>query len=245
MDYLINLTGDILSVSEVSMVVNSLYLIVSLPIVTTITGIFRHIIGMKSLSIYAPIVLTFTFYKLSYLDFTDLNSSSYMHGIQLGFILYFTVFAFSTSSYFLLKKMRMHYIPKATLITTVVSIAVMFLIFLGVLTSNKSLILLDFFPILMIITLSNIFVSTFSRTNFERTLIICLQTLLISIISYTIISLDFIKDFTMNYTLLVVFGIVVINIYVGRFTGLRLTEYYRFRYLLSSKPDDQSNKQHK
>ncbi len=244
MEFLISLLGDSLTGYEIDLLRNSLYLIIALPIVTTFTGFFRHIIGLKSLSVYAPIVLTFAFYQLGYINFDEGNN--YLRGLQFGLILYFVVFFFSSGTYMLLKKVSMHYIPKTTVVMTSVSVAITIFIVIGTIVfDRKGLIYLDIFPLLMIVTLSDTFVSTLARKSYEDTMIIGLQTLLTGVVAYTIISITAIREITMEYTLIVLLVILLANLYIGKFVGLRLTEYYRFRYLLLGEVDDRPSRKNK
>ncbi len=244
MDVLISVLGDRLTEYEIELIRNSLYLLISLPIVSTLTGFFRHIVGLKSLSVYAPIVLTFAFYQLGYVDFE--NGNNYLRSLEFGIILYLIVFSFSAGTYMLLKRIRMHYIPKTTLVMISVSVAIAFIIVMGTLLfDRKGLIYLDIFPLLMIVTLSDTFVSSLSRKSFEHTTIVGLQTLLTGVIAFTIISIGEVYEFTMEYTFALIAVLVILNLYIGKFVGLRLTEYYRFRNILTSEVDDQQVRKNK
>lgn len=244
MDLLINTLGDRVTAEEIMLIENSLYLIIALPIVTTLTGFFRHIIGLKSLSVYAPIILTFTFYQLGYIDTEGINS--YFRGLQFGLLLYAVVFAVGSATYLILKRVRMHYIPKTTLVMTSVSVSVVALIILGTLLfDKKGFLYMDIFPLIMIVTLSDTFSSSLSRKSFKYTSIVGLQTLFIGLAAYTIISINGIRQFTLDYPILIILFIVLLNFYIGKFVGLRLTEYYRFRELLNTDSDDKPRKNKK
>ncbi|MCA9386700.1 hypothetical protein KC669_01555 [Candidatus Dojkabacteria bacterium] len=244
MDFLISVLERNITPTEITIIENSFFLIISLPIVTTLTGFMRHVIGLKSLSVYAPIVVTFAFYQVGFID-VDADSN-FLRGIFFGLILYVIVFLTSSFTYSLIKPLRMHYIPKTTIVMISVSIVIIFTILLGTLFfDRKGLIYLDIFPLLMIVTLSDTFVSTLSRKSFEQTSLIGLQTLIIGILAYGFLSLREVRTFALEYTAVLILILVVINFYIGRFVGLRLTEYFRFSDILLKEPDDRPTKKNR
>ncbi|MCA9380836.1 hypothetical protein KC678_01085 [Candidatus Dojkabacteria bacterium] len=244
MEFLISILERNLTPQEIVIIQNSFFLIVSLPIVTTLTGFMRHVIGLKSLSVYAPIVVTFAFYQVGFID-ADADSN-FFRGLFFGLILYVIVFLTSSFTYSLIKPLRMHYIPKTTLVMISVSIVIIFTIILGTLFfDRKGLIYLDIFPLIMIVTLSDTFVSTLSRKSFEQTSVIGLQTLIIGILAYGFLSLREVRSFALEYTAVLILILIVINFYIGRFVGLRLTEYFRFSDILLKEPDDRPSKKNR
>jgi hypothetical protein len=58
------------------------------------------------------------------------------------------------------------------------------------------------------------------------------ETFVIALVGYFIFSLQFLQRLAMRYPGWVIITPLVINILVGRFTGLRMLEYRRFRRLL-------------
>lgn len=237
MDFLITILGRNVTAEEILLIENSFFLIIALPMVTTLTGFFRHIIGLKSLSVYAPIVVTFAFYQVGYVE-AD-SEVNFLRGLLLGLILYLIVFLTSSFTYSLLKPLRMHYVPKTTLVMSSVSIVIILTIILGTLFfERKGLIYLDIFPLLMIVTLSDTFVSSLARKSFESTSLIGFQTLITGIIAYGFLSFPEVKSLALEYTWILIISLVLINFYIGRFVGLRFTEYFRFSDLLLKEPED-------
>jgi hypothetical protein len=217
----------------------SFVLLLTLPVVTTLTGIFKHVIGLQSLSLYAPIILTFAFYQLGQIDLVDVENeviateTNFLRGLQFGLALFFVVFISSVLIYKFLAKIRMHYIPKTTIVLIGVSISIILATILATLVfEKKGLIYLNSFSIIMIATLSESFVSTLSRKKLKYTIIVGLQTLLIALIAYSIISLQVTRELVLNNAIILILALLLVNLYVGKFIGLRLTEYWRFRDLL-------------
>jgi len=236
MEALIELLADKGSLTpfEMQLVERSFLLLLALPIVTTVVGIFRHVIGIKTASIYAPIIVTYAFFELGFRgnEYSQLQPD-YLRGLQFGLLLYVIVFAASTLLYLSIKRLRMHYIPKSTLVLIGVSLTLMTVVFAGIyIFDREGLVYLDIFTIIMLIALTDNFISTLSRKDIYKTTYVALQTLLVAIISYSIIAIEETQEAIITYGIPILIVLVAINLFVGRYISLRLTEYYRFKDIL-------------
>jgi len=80
---------------------------------------------------------------------------------------------------------------------------------------------------LMMSTLVEKFVSTQTEQGLKSALILIFETLLVAIICYFVAEWDWIKTMVFGYPELI-FVFILANIFLGRWTGLRLFEYFRF-----------------
>lgn len=225
---------------EVEAVRQSFFLLLMLPVVTTIAGMARYIVGLRSLSVYAPIVLTFAFYEMGFIE--EENHSDVLTGLKFGLVLYFIVFASTALVYRWLKRIRMHYVPKTTVVLLGVSISMILSIFLGTLLfERKGLIYLDIFSLIIITTLAENIISGLSRKSFKQTFITGLHTLGTAIFAYLLISLNTTRDIALNYALILIAVLIILNFYIGKFVGLRILEYWRFKSLLLQEPEPKKN----
>lgn len=243
MNFIIDILGqDKLTGFEITLLENSVILLVTLPIVTTLTGIFRHIIGLKSLSVHAPIILTFAFYQLGSIIYNEDKSEiafehNFGRGLVFGLILFVIVLTTTTLLYSLIRRARMHYVPKTTLVLLGTSVTILFSFVVGTrLFDRKGLIYLDAFSIIMIATLSEVFISKLARKDLKETIVVSLQTLITALLSYIVISLPQSREVILNYTFVVIVVILIVNLYIGKFLGLRISEFWRFRELLFANP---------
>lgn len=232
---------------EIILLENSLILLVALPVVTTLAGIFRHFVGLKSLSVHSPIILTFAFYQLGSIIYSDnkdelVYDHNFIRGLVFGLILFAIVFFTTTVLYSSIRKVRMHYVPKTTLVLLGTSITILLSFVLTTrIFERKGLIYLDAFSIIMIATLSEVLISKMSRKNIEETMVVSMQTLIIALLSYLLISLPQSRELILNYTFPLIIAIVLVNVYIGKFLGMRLNEYWRFRNLLLANPSTTRN----
>jgi hypothetical protein len=84
------------------------------------------------------------------------------------------------------------------------------------------------------ITLVEKFVATQIEKGSRTAIVLSVETLLISIISYYIISWQSLLSLVQQYPMVILLTILV-NMFLGRWTGLRLMEYFRFKDLINGK----------
>lgn len=210
-----------------------------LPIVTTVVGIARYIVGLRTINFYTPVFITFILYEASNPSNSEPNV---IKGLIIGMILLATVFVFTALLYRLLKRLRMHYIPKLSIIISGVTLSVFAVITLLVIFGKTTALLITPLSFVALIVTSEGFMSIYAKKNFKYVATITLETLTISLISFLILSINPIQSFILNNPWVILL-IVLINFYVGRFLGLRISEYIRFRKLLLNKENlDEYNK---
>ncbi|BCX13810.1 MAG: hypothetical protein KatS3mg085_342 [Candidatus Dojkabacteria bacterium] len=230
MDVIWNILLDA-GVTEIDSIKQTFLLLMMLPIVSTLVGFSRHLLGLKTINTYAPLIIPFAIYEIGTEGVStkpDIENS-----IKLGVVLFLIVFITTGAIYYwVLKPLRMHYIPKTTLIVTAVSISVIASMIYGTLIDEYGLIYVNFFTLVMMIILCEGFFAVFARKNFKYAFYISLQTLIISILSFLIISAKPLHELIFNYPILVLIAIIGANMYIGTYKGLRLSEYWRFRSLI-------------
>jgi len=87
------------------------------------------------------------------------------------------------------------------------------------------------FPILIMITLVEKFITVQIEKGNKTALILAFETLIISITGFYIASWEFLIRFLITYPWAVLLTIPI-NIFLGKWTGIRLTEYFRFRKII-------------
>lgn len=191
---------------------NTIMLIMLLPLLATIVAFFRHVIGVPSIGLLVPIALSITFVAT---------------GLTAGIILLIAIILGSTFARMLLKKLRIMQLPKMALSIFVVSIFVLIALTssasIGILTVRQ----LSIFPILLLILLSERIVSLQIERSSQETLKITAVTLVLGIIGFLLLSSGILRQVVLLYPE-TVFLLVPINILIGRYFGLRFTEFMRF-----------------
>lgn len=199
---------------------DTLVLVLILPIIVTLIAFFRQVIGIKAFGIYTPAIITFAFLATNQ--------------IRYGIIIFVTVIAMGTFVRFLLKKIRLLYLPRVAIMITVVGFSILGLLIIGGIYNRTGLASVSIFPILIMITLVEKFVAVQIEKGGRTAVILALETLVISVIGYYIASWSALIEFVLNYPWISLVTIPI-NIFLGKWTGLRLTEYFRFREIIKSK----------
>lgn len=194
---------------------NTIILILLLPVLATAIVFFRQIIGLPSLELLVPIAISITLVST---------------GLDAGVILFTAIFLAIIFSRITLKKLRIMQLPKVAISMFVVSLFVFLALTASASWGVLSVRQLSFFPILLVILLSDKFFSIQSSRGVKEITIITVVTLALGVGGYLLLTSDFVRRYLLLYPELILF-LLPANLIMGRYFGLRLSEVYRFAYL--------------
>jgi hypothetical protein len=123
------------------------------------------------------------------------------------------------------------YLPRMALVLTSVSLGMLLLLGIGSATGTITTASFSIFPTLILIILAEEFIAVQFKSGARAAFTITAWTLLLSIAGYYIVSWQLLRTLLLSYPEVILLTIPL-NILIGRWTGLRLTEYFRFRTLL-------------
>ncbi|MBU1992446.1 MAG: 7TM domain-containing protein [Patescibacteria group bacterium] len=208
---------------------NTVILILLLPIIATVVAFMRQLVGITTFGIYSPSIITLALLIL---------------GLKFGLITFMIVLAMGGAARHALRKTRLLFIPKMAIVLTFVSLTIFALLIITIYFNwfDAEFIALAIFPILIMSTLSEKFINAQSERGFLSAMVLMGETILVSIIAYFVVGgaidlglftlqWEFVKNLMLAYPELI-FLILIINILLGRWTGLRILEYVRFREIL-------------
>jgi hypothetical protein len=203
---------------------DTIILLLLFPVIATLVVVLRQIIGIKAFGIYTPSIITLAFVFIGREQWSD---------IKYAVTIYAIVIFVGMAMRYVLKKLRLLYLPRVAINLTVVSFAVLATLAIAGDFNRTGFASAPIFPILVIITLGGKFVTVQIEKGSRTAIILALETLIIALIGYTILSPttfvgETIISFTLSHTWVVLL-IIPLNIFIGKWTGLRLSEYYRFR----------------
>jgi len=192
-------------------------LILILPIIATFIAFLRQIVGIKAFGIYTPLLITFAFLE------TD--------GLRYGIVIFIAVILIGMAMRFVLKPFRLLYLPRVAIMVSVVALIILLVLVTGGGMKRTGLAAVSIFPILIMITLVEKFITVQIEKGNKTALILAFETLIISITGFYIASWEFLIRFLITYPWAVLLTIPI-NIFLGKWTGIRLTEYFRFRKII-------------
>lgn len=207
--------------------IETVTLILMLPIVVTIIAVFRQVIGIKAFGIYTPALMTFAFFGIG------IDADNFSKGVKYGISIFAIVIAIGTIARIVLKRFRLLYLPRVAIVITIVSLSTLAILIAGGLMQRTGLASVSIFPILIMIALVEKFVSTQIEKGARTAVILSVETLIISLFCYSVVSWSELIGFIQRHPW-IVFGTIPINLVLGKWTGLRLIEYIRFKNVLKN-----------
>ncbi|MFA5993528.1 MAG: 7TM domain-containing protein [Parcubacteria group bacterium] len=197
--------------------VETIILILMLPIIATLIAFLRQVVGIKAFGIYTPLIITFAFLATN--------------GLRYGVALFLVILFVGMLMRFMLKPFRLLYLPRVAIMLTVVALFILFFLVLGGTAQRTGLASVSIFPIVIMITLVEKFVSVQIEKGDKTALVLAFETLIISIAGFYIASWGFLQSSLLTHPWIILFTIPI-NIIIGKWTGLRVSEYIRFRNIL-------------
>lgn len=194
------------------------YLILSLPYLATLIAVFRQIIGIKSFGIYTPLALSFAFWAT---------------GLKYGLAIFIMILMTGTLVRYFLKNFTLLYIPRMAIVITAISIATLAVITVGGYMQETALASTSILAILILITLIEKFISTQVEKGFRTASLLSIETLIISTVCYYIVIWDKFRNMVLEHPEYILF-LFIVNMLLGRWTGLRLSEYFRFKGVINN-----------
>jgi hypothetical protein len=196
---------------------NTIVLLPMLPIIATFIAILRQVVGIKAFGIYTPLIITFAFLATN--------------GLKYGIAIFATIIFAGLLMRFALKPFRLLYLPRVAIMLTAVAIFILCTLVFGGGMRRTGLAAVSIFPILIMITLVEKFVAVQIEKGSRIAIILALETLFISIVGFFIASSSDLVDFLIHYPW-IIFLTIPVNVALGKWTGLRLSEYVRFKEIM-------------
>lgn len=188
-----------------------------LPIVVTLIAFFRQVVGIKAFGIYTPAIVTFAFLAVQ--------------PLRYGVAFFLIVIVVGMLMRYLLKKLRILYLPRMAITLSVVALSILALLSFGGSMHRTGLASVSIFPLLIMITLVEKFIGTQIEKGDRAAIILALETLFISVVGFYLASWNALIEFIVVYPWVILFTIPI-NIFLGKWDGLRISEYFRFRDVL-------------
>lgn len=195
---------------------NTVILILLLPLLATIVAFARQIVGVPTLEMLVPIAF---------------SAALVSTGLAAGTILLITILLATAVSRFILKRVKIMQVPRKSLTIFIVSVFVFLALYVSAVNGLLAVKQLSIFPILIIILLGEKIISVQLTRSLSETVTIVSVTVLLSLGGYFVLTWPALRASLLLYPELI-FLLIPINLMIGRYFGLRVTEFYRFSSLL-------------
>jgi len=194
---------------------DTVILLLLLPIIATILAFFKQVVGITTFGLFAPSIIALSFLALGW-------------WIGLLFLLFIIATGYAVRT--CMRRWRLLYIPKVAIIITVVSLTLLVLLsigtFFGVRLPRDTI-----FILLIMSTLAESFLNLKTEQGFRSAVFAIGETIIASLLCVLIVQWQALQVLILAYPELILLTLII-NAFLGKWTGLRLVEYFRFREVL-------------
>lgn len=198
---------------------NTIVLLLLLPVVALFIAAARHLIGLRGFGIFLPAALAVAFLAT---------------GPSLGIALFILIVAVSTSARLILRraKVKLQYLPRMSLILWLVSSAVLGVLFLAPKLNHPGLPNISIFAVLILALLAEDFTKVQLGKSIKTALALTTETLILSLASFALLTYKPLLEFALLNPERLLISVGLLDFLLGRYSGLRAMEIWRFRRLL-------------
>jgi len=199
---------------------NTIVLLLLLPLVATLVSILHYWVGLSGYGIFTPTMMAVAFLAT---------------GIVGGLSLFVVILAITLLSNIFLKKMKLHFWPARSITLSLVGVGTFVLMagvtYLRIFDVSK----ISIFPILFMILLTEEFVRTQLAKSKKEAIRLTVGTLILATVGTMTMEVKGIQELVLSYPELVILLVVVVNILIGSYGGMRITEIKRFKNAIRKK----------
>lgn len=192
-------------------------LVLLFPMVAALIAASRHLLGLRGFGIFVPAVLSVAFVAT---------------GLISGIVLFLVILAVATLGRRLMKYLKLQYLPRMALLLWLVSLGVLALLLVSPWLNLGALATLNIFPILILVLLTENFIEVQIGKSQREAIELTVETVILAVISSLVLSLETVQRLALLYPEWIVVLVAVFNVFVGKYVGLRLSEYLKFRSIL-------------
>lgn len=198
---------------------NTIVLLLLLPLVAFVIAFTRNVIGIRGFGIFLPAALSVVFVAT---------------GPVVGIGLFLVIVAVSTAIRMILRKLKLklQYLPRMAFILWAVVAGVLGILFSAPFINFPDLANVSIFAVLIMILLAEDFTRVQLGKSVKTAAGLTFETLLISLISFFFLTLKPLQSYVLLNPEISLLGVAILDLVLGKYTGLRVMEFYRFRKLI-------------
>jgi len=194
-----------------------LTIILLLPLGAVVVAFFRNVVGLQTFGVFLPALIAV---------------ASRETGLGVGILAFLLVIGVVSLVHFPLQKWGILYTPKLVIMLVMVVLLFLIISYFAIGTGLMSLAYVTLFPIVVLTISAERFARKVEEDGLKTAFLITLQTIVVVIVSY------FVMNSRSMETLFLAFPeffltIIGLNILLGRWVGIRVLEYFRFRKLIN------------
>jgi hypothetical protein len=200
---------------------NTIVLLLLLPIVAFVIAFSRNVIGIRGFGIFLPAALSVVFVAT---------------GPIVGIVLFLIIVTVSTAMRMILRKLKvkLQYLPRMSFILWAVVVGVLGILFLEPILKFSDLSNVSIFAVLILVLLAEDFTRVQLGKSVKTALTLTFETLILSLMSFLFLTFQPLQNYVLLNPEISLVTIAIADLVLGKYTGLRVMEFYRFRKLIKS-----------
>lgn len=199
---------------------NTLVLLFLFPLVAALVAFSRQVLGISGFGMITPALLSVAFLST---------------GGLVGLLLLVFIMSVATLGRVLIKKAKIPYLPKLAILIWLISMAVLGLLLMSPMIGLVRLREVGIFPIMLFVLLSETFIEAQITRSMRTSLEMTLETVLLALVAYKLMSAPWVQDQVLLHPEVSVVVILALDLIIGSYKGLRLSEVWRFRKIVFRK----------
>jgi len=196
---------------------NTLMLLFLFPLVAGLVAFSRQVVGVSGFGMIVPALLSMAF----------LSTGGLVGLVLLTFILLAAVLG-----RVVIRKIKVPYLPKLAILIWLISMAVLGLLIMSPMIGLERLSGVGIFPIMIFVLLAETFIEAQITRNFSTSFGMTLETVVLAFVAYWVIGSPAVQTGVLLQPEISVIGILILDLLIGKYKGLRLSEIWRFRKIL-------------
>jgi len=199
---------------------NTIVLLLLLPVIAAIIAAARHLVGIRGFGIFLPAALAVTFVAT---------------GPVVGIGMFLVIVTVSTTARIILRKtkIKLQYLPRMAIILLFVVMGVLGVLFAAPILKRPDLANVSIFPVLILVLLAEDFSRVQLGKSVNTAVGLTTETLILALVSYVFLTSKQVQEFALLNPEILILIVLVFNFFMGKYIGLRLREFWRFRKLIS------------
>jgi hypothetical protein len=199
---------------------NTIVLLLMLPLVATVVSALHYVVGLSGYGIFMPTMVAVTFLTT---------------GIFGGLTLFAIILMISLISNWLLKKFKLHFWPARSINLMLISAVTFGMMTISTYVPFGDMSKISIFPVLFMILLVEEFVRTQLAKSKKEAVNLTMGTLILAIVGSAVMEIRVVQEWVLLNPELTLILVLVVNVIVGNYSGIRWLEIKRFRKAIRKK----------
>lgn len=197
--------------------VNTIVLLLLFPLTAALVAFSRQVIGLNGFGIFIPALVSVAFLST---------------GILAGLVLFLAIVLAAVTGRFLIRKVRLPYLPRMAVLIWIVVLAVLALLMISPSLGLDRLVGLGIYPILLFVMLAESNIEAQITRTWQTAITMTGETIVIAIVASLLMGTASVQEWVLLHPETSVLLILAADWVIGSYKGLRLSEIWRFKKIV-------------